>query len=497
MSENFRILFIYPNTEMATLVPINLSVLAPCLKVKGFQVDLFDTTYYNWEEVNFEQKKVDLLQLKPFSYEEKGVHYKDSDMYEDLTKKVNEFRPHLIGITMVEDTFGLGMSLLNTIKNYDVPVIAGGVFTTFSADEVISNENVDMVCIGEGEETLVELCEKMNRNEDYSGTKNLWVKKDGKIIKNPMRQLTDLDKTPFIDYDIFERKRLYRPMQGKVYTMIHVEIDRGCPYNCTYCEAPHLRDLFRDEGAGTYYRSKSIDRVIGEMRHLVMKYKPDYVNFNSETFLAKPIGKLKELAEAYTKHIRLPFWCQTRPETITDEKVKILKEMNCQNMQFGIEHGNEDFRTKVLKRRYTNEQMLEAFKIVEKYEIAYTVNNIIGFPDETRELVFDTININRQINPTTMNVYFFTPYKGTQLHKYCIDKGYLDKDDRVHQLLDGVPLKMDSISYRELKGLQRTFPLYAKMPEDKFDQIRTAEKFDVEGNLMYKSLKKEYYEKHF
>ncbi|MBT7591974.1 MAG: hypothetical protein HN561_12995, partial [Candidatus Scalindua sp.] len=94
------------------------------------------------------------------------------------------------------------------------------------------------------------------------------------------------------------------------------------------------------------------------------------------------------------------------------------------------------------------------------------------------------------------NVYFFTPYKGTQLHKYCIDNGYLDKDARVHQLLDGVPLKMDSISYQELKGLQRTFPLYAKMPEDMFDQIRIAEKFDDEGNKMYERLKEDYYEKY-
>ena len=133
MSKDFRVLFIYPNTEMATLVPINLSILAPSLKEKGFQVDLFDTTYYKWEEINFEQKKVDLLQLKPFNYEEKGVQYKDTDMHDDLLKKVNEYKPHLIGITMVEDTFGLGMSLLNTIRDYDVPVIAGGVFTTFSA----------------------------------------------------------------------------------------------------------------------------------------------------------------------------------------------------------------------------------------------------------------------------------------------------------------------------------------------------------------------------
>ena len=92
---------------MATLVPINLSVLALCLRKNGFEVELFDTTYYKWEEINFEQKKVELLQLRPFSYEEKGVRYKDSDMYEDLVKKVNEFKPHLIGGLLVLKGSGL------------------------------------------------------------------------------------------------------------------------------------------------------------------------------------------------------------------------------------------------------------------------------------------------------------------------------------------------------------------------------------------------------
>jgi len=299
MSKDFKVLFIYPNTEMATLVPINLSLLAPCLQQKGFEVELFDTTYYKWEEINFEQKKVDLLQLKPFSYKDKGVVYKESDMYEDLARKVNEYKPDLIAITLVEDTFELGMSLLNAIKDYAAPVIAGGVFVTFSAEDVVANENVDMVCIGEGEEALVELCTRMSRGEDYSDVKNLWVKNNTAIIKNPMRALTDINALPFIDYDIFERKRLYRPMQGKIYTMIHMEIDRGCPYDCTYCEAPHLRKLFQEKGCGTYYRRKKIDHVIAEMKHLVKKYNPDYINFNAESFLAKPVSELREFAEKY------------------------------------------------------------------------------------------------------------------------------------------------------------------------------------------------------
>ena len=227
MSKDFKVLFIYPNTEMATLVPINLSILAPCLKERGFQVDLFDTTYYHWEEIGFEQKKVELLQLKPFSYEEKGVYFKNTDIFDDLRKKVAEYMPDLIAITLVEDTYELGMSLLSAIRDYNTPVIAGGVFVTFCKEDVIGNDDVDMICIGEGEGALVELCEKMFQKEDYSTIQNLWVKKDGMIVRNPIRKLADLDKLPFLDYDIFEAKRLFMPMYGKIYTMLHVEMDRG------------------------------------------------------------------------------------------------------------------------------------------------------------------------------------------------------------------------------------------------------------------------------
>jgi radical SAM superfamily enzyme YgiQ (UPF0313 family) len=353
-----------------------------------------------------------------------------------------------------------------------------------------------MICVGEGEEAIVELCERLSRHEDVSGIKNIWVKTNGRITKNPLRRLVDINTVPFIDYDVFERKRLYRPMYGKIYVMAHVELDRGCPYDCTYCEAPHLRMLFEENGCGKYYRRKSPRRMVEELKYIVNKYSPDYLNFNSETFLARPIGELEEFAGIY-KEIGLPFWCQTRPETITEDNARILKDMGCQNLQFGIEHGNEKFRSKMLNRHCSNEKMLNGLKIVEKSGIKYTVNNIIGFPDETRELIFDTINFNRLINPATINCYLFTPYRGTRLYKYCVDRGYIDEDTKVHQLLDAAELKMSSISYTELKGLQRAFSLYVRFPISEFETIKMAEKFDENGNKAFEELSRLYYDRFF
>ncbi|MBI2041581.1 MAG: B12-binding domain-containing radical SAM protein [Candidatus Nealsonbacteria bacterium] len=492
-----KILFIYPNIMLDSLVPVHLPLLSACLKEKGFEVDLFDTTFYKTEEMSFDQRRVELLQLKPFNLAEKGIFLKESDICDDLAEKVADFKPDLIAITLVEDTWKLAQSLLEKIKSFNIPVIAGGVFVTFSPEEVINHSAVNMICMGEGEEALVELCQKMSEGEDYSTVKNLWIKKDGKIIKNSLRPLVDVNKLPFLDYDIFGRQRLVRPMFGKVLALIHVEMGRGCPYQCTYCESSQLMRLFQEEGCGIYYRRKGTDRLIAELKYLVKKYNPDYINFNSETFLAKPVEELRELALRYQEEIKVPFWCQTRPETVTEEKIKILKQMGCNSMNFGIEHGNEEFRKRVLKRYGSNRQIVEALKIVDQYEIPYTINNIVGFPDETRDLIFDTIELNRQINSRTINCYIFAPYKGTDLYKYCIERGYFKEGDGVHHVLDGGRLRMNTVSYEELKGLQRTFLLYVRFPKSEWPEIKIAEKFDEEGNRIFEKYKKIYQEKYF
>ena len=492
-----RILFVYPNTMASTLVPINLSQLSACLKEKGFEVDLFDTTFYKTEEISSEQKRVELLQIKPFDLADRGLEFKKDNIYDDLRKKISQFQPDLMGFTLVEDTWELTKSLLNVVKDFDIPVIAGGVLVTAVPEEIISHHDIDMVCLGEGEETLIELCQKIERGEDYSDIKNIWIKKDGKVVKNTLRRLQDIDALPYIDYEIWGRERLGRPMFGKIYTMIHVEIDRGCPNQCAYCAAPVLSNFFRKEGCGPYYRRKKIPRVMAELEYLAKKYRPDYINFNSETFLAKPAEELKEFAEEYKKRIHLPFWAQTRPETITEEKIKILKEMGVNSMNFGIEHGNEAFRKKMLQRYGSNQQIIDGLALVEKYQIPYTANNIIGFPEETRDLIFDTIELNRQLNPRTINCSMFVPYRGTPLRKYCLEKGYLDEDAKVHNVTDGVRLKMSSISYEELKGLQRTFSLYIRFPKSEWSRIKIAEKFDEEGNRIFEEYKNIYQERYF
>ncbi|MEK7376166.1 MAG: radical SAM protein [Candidatus Margulisiibacteriota bacterium] len=286
-------------------------------------------------------------------------------------------------------------------------------------------------------------------------------------------------------------------MHGKVFKMLHVEIDRGCPYNCTYCAAPSLKKMYAANNCGNYFRQKRSGRIIDEMIYLKDKYQPNYIDFNAESFLARDINELKDFAVRYKTKIGLPFWCQSRTETVTEEKISVLKDMGCTDLQFGIEHGNEEFRKRVLNRHQSNGGMLKALKIVEKYGIPYSVNNIIGFPNETRELMFDTIEFNRLINPKTMNCYILTPYSGTPIRDYCVDNGLLDRDAKTEQLLDGADIKNPYVNRNELKGIQRTFSLYARLPKDRWPEIKLAESFDARGETAFEKLTEEFHNKFF
>ncbi len=495
--KNFKVLFVYPNGKLLNPPPISIGIFTALLKQNGFEAGLFDTTLYDDNlKKGSDEAKQDNLQVRPFDYGERGVRLKETIMEEDLAKKVEDFKPDLITISILECTYAIALRVLKTMEKFNIPVLAGGVFTTFAPKIVLSNKSVTMACLGEGEETLVEVCRRMANGDDYSDVENLWVKKDGKIITNKLRKPIDLNKLPIPDYSLFEPQRFFRPMAGKVYLTIPMETNRGCPYSCTFCNSPSATQLYRDSKAGVFFRKKSIKKIKDEIKFLVKKWNAEYIYFASDTFLTLTDNEFEEFVDFY-KDVKLPFWIQTRVEVVTEYKIKKLKEIGCHRMSIGLEHGNSEFRKKILKKTFDNDKMVKASKIIAKVGIPLTVNNMIGFPDETRALIFDTIELNRQLTFDTVNAVAFAPFHGTSLHKLCVERGYISENFTPGSINVDVSLDMPQLSKEEIRGLQRTFALYAKMPKDYWPKIERAEKFDEEGNRVFSELKKIYQEKYF
>jgi len=484
---DFRVLFLYPNIQMCALMPSGVALLSAMLKREGFTVDLFDCTFYqNPLNANFPFYH---SALRPVDWEAKGVKFFASDMVADFQRKVDEFGPDLIAVSVVENTYSIGLHLVKSLRQR-IPTVFGGVFATYAPEKIIKEDVVDFVCRGEGEEALVDLCVRLCCGLPVDDTPNLLVKVDGNIVQNLMRPTLDLNTLPFPDFDLFDPQSIYRPMQGKIWRTIGVETQRGCPFTCAYCNSPSNNQAYTTDKSGRFYRKKRIERVREELTWLVKRYQPELIYFVVDTFLAMGEAEFLELSEMYLD-FRIPFWMNTRCETITPERAERLERMNCLRMSMGIEHGNPEYRDKMLKRRVSNERMLEAFRAVAGRNYAVNGNSIVGMPGETRELAFDTIRFNRQLPKEieSSGAFIFAPYHGTPLRDVAIAQGYLNPDSIV--ALDneaGSMLDMPQFSRQEIIGLARTFSLYVKLPETSYPEIRLAERLDEAGDQHYERL---------
>jgi len=492
----FKVLLVYPNFMMVNLLPTNIGILTAVLRREGHEVDLFDTTFYRTAEKSIDEVRVDNLQLRKFNLGAVGIQYKNKPVVEAFLEKIRNFKPDLIGMTCVEDTWPQAKMLLAALPAGSRPrVLLGGIFPTFSPERALAEDFVDYICLGEGEEALVDTCVALKKGDEPRNIQNIWTKENGKIARQPMRPPLPLDEIPFGDFSLFEKERFFRPMQGKIYKMLPVETDRGCPYSCNFCNAPAIRELYKSSDS-KYFRRRSLNNIREQILYYQKNYGLEYSYFNAETFLAISPKEFMAFSEMYSEFSH-PFWCQTRVETIDLEKLKTLEKLNCNRISIGIEHGNEDFRTKIIGKTFKNTQLFDAFRNISQTSIPITVNNIIGFPDETRSLAFDTIEINRQISADSINAFYFVPYKGTRFYDMCLEKGYIAADTQTKSLAEGSCLDMPGFSSDEIKGLVRTFSLYVRFPKSKWPLVKRAESFDKEGNEIFLRLSEEFREKYF
>ena len=481
--------------------PISIGIFTALVKENGFDVELFDTTFYSDpDSMGSDEAKEKFLMVRPADDSERSKAVLKRRMEDDQVKKVEEYQPDVITISLLESTYPIALTMVDAIeyyiKKYDVKVLAGGVFAYSAPQIVLSNDNFTAVCHGEGEGALVEFCKRIQSGEDYHDIKNLSYMEDGQIIKNPLRPLEDVNNQPIPDYNLFMSERFLRPMGGKVYTCIPIETNRGCPYLCAFCNSPTTLDMYKGKVEGSFFRKKSIEAIQKELRYLINEWNGEYVYFTSDTFILFSDEEFEQFIDMYSE-FKLPFWIQTRAETVTEYRIKKLKEIGCHRMSMGLEHGNYEFRKEVVIKKFDDQTYIDATKMIAEAGIPLSINNIIGFPDETRELIFDTIELNRKLIFDTTNAFPYAPFHGTSLHKLCLERGYITNEFNPGSLNVDVPLDMPQLSREEISGLRRTFALYARMSREYWPEIKMAEKDDEEGNKIYNRLTKIYQEKYF
>ena len=492
-----KVLLLYPNFYGMNMLPPAIGLFTAILRKHGHSVDLFDTTIYEGlTSVNSDKMKSDNLNARPFDDTLLKNSVRASDPFDDFKQKVREFSPDLIAMSATEDMYPIGVTLLSALGKDRPPVVAGGVFPTFAPELCIQHAKgtIDYVLKGEGDETLAELCHRLETGADVTSLPGLYAEIDGKVINNRLPRPVDMATLPVPDYDLFDESRFYRPMQGQLWRMLPVQTIRGCPYTCAYCNSPSQINI-HDDADFKFFRKQRTDLIKEEITHCLENYKADSFYFWADTFLAWSDREFHDFCDMYSE-FKLPFWIQTRPETVKKDRFKRLKEVGLLRAAFGVEHGNDEFRKKILHRSVKNEKVIENLKIVTDLGIPISVNNIMGFPTERREHVFDTIELNRHFNSDGINAYSFVPFHGTPLRTLAEDLGYITKGTLARSITAPTMLSMPQFPKEEIEGIRRCFVLYVKMPRDRWPEIKKAEALDEEGERIFKALRDECQEKY-
>ena len=399
MNKNIDVMLINPYDENAVknalgfiTPPLNLMYLASSLEEKSYSVKIIDD---------------DLLQ--------KG--------YENVSKQAEKLNPQLVGVTATTSTIKSALKYLELIKNIlpESLTVIGGPHTTFMPYETLKNsDNLDVVVIGEGEETMVDLADHATQNiEDINDVNGIVYRdlKDGNLRTTEKRPLIkDLDKLPFPARHLvpFDSYGVSQEQTGGIIT------SRGCVYNCNYCSSSLIM--------GKKFRSRSPGNVVDEIEELIDTYHINDIGFMDDTFMLNKKRASDIADEIKARDLDLTFVASSRVDRVDKSLLENLKSSGLKTIYYGVESGSQRILD-LMKKGITLKNVEDAVKMAKDVNLEVLTSFILGYPGETEEDMNTTIDFSTKLDSDYCQYSILTPFPGTPIYKDLIEKNLIDNED--------------------------------------------------------------------
>jgi len=342
--------------------------------------------------------------------------------YEELRAEVERWEPAALLYSSMTGEHQYLLALNRRLKEtYRGVAVFGGPHATFFP-EMLAEEGVDAVCIGEGEGAAVDLADALAAGRDWTSLPNLWVKRRGAVIKNDVRPLVaDLDGLPFADRELlYADDPALRDHPTKIFFAM-----RGCVFRCTYCFNHRYNDLYR--GRGRVCRTRSVENFLAEIKYVHARWPLSYMQVDDDTFLLHRRDWLEEFAARLPAEVGLGFMCNVRVDLVNAATVRLLRAAGCHAVWLGVECGDAAVRRDLLKRTHTDAEIIAAARLLRRQGIRVATQNLCGLPVPDPVAVDEkTLALNLACHPDFAWSSIFYPYPRTELGEVAVAGGYYD-----------------------------------------------------------------------
>ena len=395
-------------------IPLGLLYIATVLDRAGYSVAVYDA------DTNFENRGLDYTNINRAESQKnyiEALRDRNHPCWVELENIIDEYDPHFVGATMMTPAHSSCRKVFEIVKKKkpNAVLIAGGPHVTIAGEKVMrDNPEIDYAFSGEAEEALLEFIKAFfSEAKDFSKIKGLMYRDKDKIhFTGKANRIDNLDALPVPNRELLHNKDRYG--KDKLSLMVG---SRGCPFACTFCASVPLWER--------KVSLRSPQNIVNEIDYLVNAYKVRSFGFWDDTFTTNRrciIEFCSLIAKRYGT--RLSWDCLTNVNCIDEEVLRVLRRAGCNRIRIGVESGSDKILEKI-KKGITTEQVLKAKKLIRKSGFWLHAYFMVGIPYENEDDLKKTIDFIKRLNPDSLNLCTFTPYPGTELYEYAVNKGLI------------------------------------------------------------------------
>ncbi len=382
----------------------------------------------------------------------------------NIKKELESYMPDVVGVSVYSmKSFTDSVKVSKAAQKFGVKkVVWGGPFVSLAPKLALDEGCVDIISIGEGEETWLELLTAIENGDDLENVKGLAFFKNGELYKTADREFMDLSKCGPIDFKFIDVEKYLFTEYGcnRVFALY---MSKGCIGSCAFC---YNREFHR-----CTYRARPVEDFLSEVKYLVENHGVDCIYFADELWCVTKEEMQSQCRAFKASGIDFKWGVQTRIGIFDGDDFKTMYDAGCRWIDFGIESGSPSMLKKI-RKGIPYDKIEPTFEACSEAGLISLANFIVGFPDETPEQLMETIALAKRIKATQRTFFVFIPGPGSQFYRELTESGRY------------VPPK-------NLKGYTKTKLFYK--PDPNFSQIPEMELRVVRAFFLWKSFSRKHF----